>query len=79
MRRAVERDVSKIKDELHDQVNKEKSQRDEIAKQLQAMKGTHTNKDPYTCSTQWRVADAPVARHCGLLEECRKDFPKPRA
>ena len=50
IRKQVERDIGKIKDDLHDQVNKEKSQRDEIAKQLQAMKGRHLKSD--NCSVE---------------------------
>lgn len=39
VRKQVEGDIYKIKKGLEEQVNKEKSQRDEISKQLQIMKG----------------------------------------
>ena len=39
VRKQVEGDINKIKKGLEAQVNKEKSQRDEISKQLQVMKG----------------------------------------
>ena len=39
VRQKVESDINRIKEGLQEQVSKEKSQRDEIAKQLQSMKG----------------------------------------
>ena len=67
VRKQVEGDINKIKKGLEAQVNKEKSQRDEISKQLQVMKGkccriymvTSTLKTP-TISAYFKII---VSRH----------------
>lgn len=49
VRKQVEGDIFKIKKGLEEQVNKEKSQRDEISKQLQIMKGESKVKQNVLC------------------------------